>query len=370
MSKRDYYEVLGVDRNADQNTIKKAFRRLATQYHPDVNKTPEAEAKFKEINEAYQVLNDDQKRAAYDRFGHAGLEGSFNGDFSGFSDIGSIFEEFFNFGTSGRSRRNAPRRGADLRADITLTFEQAAFGTDYKLEVPRMETCDRCDGSGAEPGSSPVRCSTCGGSGEVQRRQQSPLFGMVVTTTTCPTCGGSGEIIPTPCTKCNGGKRIRKTRTLDVKIPAGVDDGTRIKLTGEGESGQLGGPPGNLYVVINVEPHEIFVRDEFDLHLELPISITQAALGTTVQVPLLDGGQEQLEIPAGTQTGKTFRKRGLGIPRLQRSGRGDLLVTVRVETPTHLTSEQEELLRKLSQSFDEEVAEPHKSFLDRIFGAD
>jgi molecular chaperone DnaJ len=255
-----------------------------------------------------------------------------------------------------------------LRADITLTFEEAAFGTDYQLEVPRMEVCDRCEGTGAEPGTSPVRCSTCDGSGEVQRRQQSPLFGMVVTTTTCPTCGGSGEIISTPCEKCNGQKRVRKTRTLDVKIPAGVDDGTRIKLAGEGEAGQMGGPAGNLYVVIHVEPHEFFVRDEFDLHLELPISITQAALGATVQVPLLDGGQDELEIPAGTQTGRTFRKRGLGIPRLQRSGRGDMLVTVRVETPTKLTSEQKELMRKLAQSFDENVAEPHKGFLDRIFG--
>lgn len=359
MSKRDYYEVLNVDRDADKNTIKKAFRRLATQYHPDVNKTEEAEAKFKEINEAYQVLNDDQKRAAYDRFGHAGLEGSFNGDY-GFGDISSIFEEFFNFGGSGRSSRNAPRRGADLRADITLTFEEAVFGTDYKLEVPRMEPCDRCNGKGSEPGTSPILCGTCNGTGEVQRRQQSPLFGMVVTTSTCPTCGGSGEIVSTPCTKCEGQKRIRKTRTLDVKIPAGVDDGTRIKLTSEGEAGQLGGPPGNLYVVITVEPHEVFVRDGFDIHLELPISITQATLGATVNVPLLDGGQDELEIPAGTQNGKTFRKRGMGVPRLQRSGRGDMLVTVRVVTPTKLTNEQKDLLRQLAQSFDENVAEPSK----------
>ncbi|MCB9151901.1 MAG: molecular chaperone DnaJ [Caldilineaceae bacterium] len=372
MDKRDYYEVLEVDRNVDKNTLKKAFRKLAQQYHPDVNKTSEAEARFKEINEAYQVLNDDQRRAVYDRYGHAGLQGNggFGADMGGFGDLGSIFEEFFSgfAGGSTSSRRNAPRRGADLRADIKISFEEAAFGTDYMLEVPRMEPCDLCDGSGAEPGSTPVRCSTCSGTGEVQRRQQSPLFGMVVTSTTCPTCGGAGEIISSPCSKCKGQKRLRKTRKLNVKIPAGVDDGTRIKLAGEGEAGQNGGPPGGLYVIVSVEPHPVFVRDEFDLRMEVPISFTQAALGATLRVPLLDGDEDELEIPAGTQTGKVFRKRGLGIPRLQRSGRGDMLVTVRVVTPTKLTPEQEALLRQLSKSFDESVAAPQKGLFDRIFG--
>lgn len=372
MSKRDYYEVLGIDRNADKNALKKAFRKLAQQYHPDINKSPDAETTFKEINEAYQVLNDDNKRAAYDRFGHAGLQGAgFNGDFDGgFGDLGSIFEEFFSGfgGSTSRSRRNAPRRGADLRADISLTFEEAAFGTDYTLEVPRMESCDICGGSGAQPGTSATRCSTCGGSGEVQRRQQSPLFGTVITSATCTTCNGAGEIISSPCTNCRGKKEIRKVRKLDVKIPAGVDDGTRIKLSGEGESGHLGGPPGSLFVVVSVEPHEIFVRDNFDLLLELPLSFTQAALGARVRVPVLDGEPEFLDIPAGTQTGKQFRIRGRGIPRLQRSGRGDLIVTTRLITPTKLNSEQKELLRELAKSFDEDTVEPQKGLFDRIFG--
>jgi molecular chaperone DnaJ len=378
MNKRDYYEVLGVDRNADSATIKKAFRRLAQQYHPDVNKSSDAEEKFKEINEAYQVLSDDQKRAAYDRFGHAatGPGGAGFNDFgAGFGDLGSIFEEIFAGFTGaqgGRSRRRAPRRGADLRVDVTLTFEEAAFGTEKSLEVPRLEICDRCNGSGAEPGTSPQRCSTCGGTGEVQRRQQSPLFGMVVTTTTCPTCGGSGEVISTPCSKCGGNKRVRVTRKLNVNIPAGVDEGTRIRLAGEGEAGTLGGPPGNLYVVINVMPHDIFVRDGFDIHMELPINIAQAALGATVKVPTLDGGTETLDIPPGTQTGKTFRLRGLGIPRLQRSGRGDMLITVRVLTPVNLSEEQKELLRQLAASFgNNNVGDSQrKGFFERLWGHD
>lgn len=372
MSKRDYYEVLGVDRDADKATLKRAFRKLAQQYHPDINKSPEAEAMFKEINEAYQVLNDDQRRAAYDRFGHAGLEGGAGagyGDFSGFGDIGSIFEEFFGgFGAStGRSRRQ-PRRGADLRADIRLSFEEAAFGAEREIEIPRMESCDRCDGSGAEPPTSTVMCSTCNGSGEVQRRQQSPLFGTVVTASPCPTCGGTGEVIPSPCNKCNGRKRVRVARKLNVKIPAGVDEGTRIRLAGEGEAGQLGGPPGNLYVIVTVESHPIFVRDGSDIHLELPINVAQAALGASIDIPTLDGERESLEIPPGTQTGKTFRKRGQGIPRLQRNGRGDMMVTVRVQVPTNLTADQKELFRKLAATLGDATTEQHKGFFDRIFG--
>ncbi|MGL4650793.1 MAG: molecular chaperone DnaJ, partial [Caldilineaceae bacterium] len=275
MSKRDYYEVLGVERSADREGIKKAFRRLAQQYHPDVNKNAEAEARFKEINEAYQVLTDDQKRAAYDRFGHAGVSGPGGGgsaDFSGFGDFGSIFEELFSgMGAQGNSRsRRAPRRGADLRADVKLTFEEAAFGAERELEIPRQDTCDRCSGSGAEPPTQPVTCATCNGSGEVQRRQQSALFGAVVTSSSCTTCGGTGEVIPSPCKKCGGQKRVRVNRKLSVKIPPGVDQDTRIRLAGEGEAGMLGGPPGNLYVVINVEQHAIFARNEFDIQMELP----------------------------------------------------------------------------------------------------
>ncbi len=372
MSKRDYYEVLGVDRNVDKDTLKKAFRKLAQKYHPDVNKAPEAEVAFKEINEAYQVLSDDQKRAAYDRFGHEGLQGAGFGDFTGgFGDFSSIFEEIFGFGSGGGARtRRQPRSGADLRADIKLTFEESVFGTERELEIPRMETCDRCHGTGAEPPTSPVTCSTCGGSGEVRRRQQSPLFGAVITATTCPACGGSGEVIPSPCTRCNGGKRVRVTRKINVKIPAGVDDGTRIRLAGEGETGQMGGPAGNLYVVVSVEPHPIFVRDQFDIHLELPINIAQAALGATVKFPTLEGEVDELEVPPGTQPGRSFRKRGLGVPRLQRSGRGDMIITARVVTPTDLTAEQKQLLRELAKTFDDQSIESHKGFLDRIFGSD
>lgn len=377
MDKRDYYEVLGVARDADKNTLKKAFRKLAQQYHPDVNKTAEAEIKFKEINEAYQVLSDDQKRAAYDRFGHAGVQGAggFNSDFSGgFGDFTSIFEELFSgvggFSSSSRGSRRQPRRGADLRVDIKLSFEEAVFGVDKELEVPRLENCDRCSGTGAEPPTSPVTCSTCNGAGEIQRRQQSPIFGTVITATPCSTCGGTGEVIPSPCTKCHGQKRIQITRTLNVKIPAGVDDGTRIRLVGEGEAGQLGGPPGNLYVVVTVQAHQVFVRDQFDIHLELPINVAQAALGASVKVPTIDSEIEMLDIPAGTQTGKTFRKRGRGIPHLQRSGRGDMVITVRVVVPTNLTSEQKELFRALAKTFGDETPGQQKGFFDRLFGSD
>jgi len=377
MDKRDYYEVLGVTRDADKNTLKKAFRKLAQQYHPDVNKTAEAELKFKEINEAYQVLSDDQKRAAYDRFGHAGVQGAggFNNDFSGgFGDFTSIFEELFSgvsgFSTSGGRGGRQPRRGADLRVDIKLTFEEAVFGVDKELEVPRLESCDRCGGNGAEPPTAPVTCSTCNGAGEIKRRQQSPIFGTVITASPCTTCSGTGEVIPSPCTKCRGQKRVQVTRTLNVKIPAGVDDGTKIRLVGEGEAGQLGGPPGNLYVVIAVQVHAVFVRDQFDLHLELPLNVAQAALGASVKVPTIDSEIELLDIPAGTQTGRTFRKRGQGIPYLQRSGRGDMVITVRVVVPTNLTAEQKELFRALAKTFGDETPGTQKGFFDRLFGSD
>lgn len=373
MSKRDYYEILGVERNADKDTLKKAFRKLAQKYHPDVNKSPEAEPLFKEINEAYQVLNDDQKRAAYDRFGHEGLQGAAGmGDFSGgFGDLSSIFEEIFGgFGQQGNGRsRRQPRAGADLRTDIRLSFEEAVFGTERDLDIPRLEVCDQCKGSGAEPPTSPVTCSTCSGQGEIRRRQQSPLFGAVITASPCPTCSGTGEVIPSPCTKCNGSKRVRMNRKINVKIPAGVDDGTRIRLAGEGEAGQLGGPPGNLYVVIDVDSHPVFSRNQFDVHLDLPINIAQAALGATVKVPTLEGGQQDVDIPAGTQGGRSITLRGLGIPRLQRSGRGDMIITVKVMTPTNLNSEQKQLFRDLAKTFgDHNVESQHKGFFDRIFG--
>ena len=368
--KRDYYDVLGVERGADERALKRAFRKLAQQYHPDVNPDAEAESKFKEINEAYQVLSDPQKRAVYDRFGHSGLGGA--GGFSdfgqGFGDLGSIFDELF--GGAGRGARRAPRRGADLRVDISLSFEEAAFGAERELEVPRMEVCNRCNGSGAEPGTTPERCPACGGSGEIQRRQQSPLFGTIVTATTCPSCNGAGEVFSSVCSQCRGRKRMRVTRKIKVNIPAGVDHGTRIRLAGEGEAGSLGGPRGNLYVSINVHDHPVFTRQDFDLHMELPISIAQATLGASVDIPTLEGETFVLDIPAGAQTGASFRKAGLGIPRLQRSGRGDLIVTVRLLTPTDLTDEQELLFRQLAESLGDTVHEPRRGFFDRILRPD
>lgn len=377
MDKQDYYEALGVPRDATKDQIKKAFRKLAQQHHPDVSKSDDAGIRFKEINEAYQVLADDEKRAVYDRYGHAGLQGAAGGgysaDMSGFGDLGSIFEELFGgFGrTAGASNRRQPRRGADLRADIRLSFEEAIFGADRDMEIPRMEACDRCHGVGAEPPTAPVVCATCNGSGEVKRRQQSPLFGTIVTSTPCSTCNGVGEVIPSPCTKCRGRKYMRVTRKLSVKIPAGVDEGTRIRLAGEGEAGQFGGPPGNLYVVVSVEPHRFFVRDGSDILLELPINVAQAALGATIKIPTLEGETETIEVPSGTQTGAQFRKRGLGAPHLQRNGRGDMLITTRVDVPSKLTAEQKELFRQLAKSFgDDTTREESKGFFDRLFGAD
>lgn len=377
MDKQDYYEALGVPRDATKDQLKRAFRKLAQQYHPDVNKSDDAEMRFKEINEAYQILSDDEKRAVYDRFGHAGLQGASGGagygDMGGFGDLGSIFEELFGgFGrTTGASNRRQPRRGADLRADIRLTFEEAVFGAERDLDIPRMEACDRCHGSGAEPPTAPVVCAACNGAGEVKRRQQSPLFGTIVTSTPCPTCNGTGEVIPSPCQKCRGRKYVRVTRKINVKIPAGVDEGTRIRLVGEGEAGQLGGPPGNLYVVVSVEAHRFFVRNGSDILLELPINVAQAALGATVNIPTLDGGMESLEIPSGTQSGAQFRKRGMGVPHLQRNGRGDMLITARVDVPTKLTAEQKEIFRQLSRTFgDGTTREESKGFFDRLFGSD
>ena len=375
MDKQDYYELLGVPRDATKDQIKRSFRKMAQQYHPDVNKAPDAEMRFKEINEAYQVLIDDEKRAIYDRYGHAGFQaGGAAGysDMGGFGDLGSIFEELFSgFGRPSSGNRRQPRRGADLRADIRLSFEEAIFGTERELEIPRMEACDRCNGSGAEPPTAPVACASCNGTGEVKRRQQSPLFGTIVTASPCSTCNGTGEVIPSPCTKCRARRYLRITRKINVKVPAGVDDGTRIRLVGEGEAGQLGGPAGNLYVVVAVEPHQFFVRNGSDVLLEMPVNVAQAALGATVDIPTLDGGQETLEIPAGTQTGVQFRKRGLGVPHLQRNGRGDMLINVRVDVPTKLTPDQRELFRQLAKTFgDNSTREDSKGFFDRLFGSD
>ncbi len=363
-TKRDYYEVLGVGRASNGEEIKRAYRRLARQYHPDVNKETGAEARFKEINEAYEVLSDERKRAAYDRFGHAGAEGSFASDFGGFGGFSEIFEEFFG-GFGARTARRGPRRGADLRYDLAIEFAEAAFGAEKEVEVARHETCSRCRGSGAEPGTTPVRCSTCNGSGEVRRVQQS-FLGSFVNVTTCPTCRGEGETLPIPCLECRGSKHVRVGRKLTVKIPPGVESGTQIRLAGEGEPGEFGGPPGNLYVVLDVKPHPYFRRKDDDVVLEVAINVAQAALGDTVAVPTLDG-EETIDIPMGTQPGKVFRLRGKGIPHLRRSGRGDQLVVVQVSVPTSLTAEQKRLFTELSKTLGREViSQNEKGFLDKL----
>ncbi len=372
-NKRDYYEVLGVAKGASPEEIKKSYRQLARKYHPDVNKEQDAEDKFKEINEAYEILSDEQKRGMYDRFGHAGVGGAsgFGGgfqDFGGFRDPFEIFEEVFGgLGGFGRSRRQrgGPRRGADLRYEMTLEFEEAVFGIEKEIEVPRQETCNSCNGNGVEPGTSPIRCPECNGTGEIRRQT-----GFFINIGTCPRCQGRGEIITSPCRECRGQGRIVKTRRLSVKVPAGVDNGTQIRLSGEGESGAMGGPPGNLYVVIRVKSHEFFRRNEETIHLELGINITQAALGDEVEVPTLDG-KEMMTIPAGTQTGDTIRLRGKGVPRLRRDGsnmgRGDQIVTLQVRTPTNLSKEQRHLLLELGKTLDREVIpQKEKSFFDRI----
>jgi molecular chaperone DnaJ len=347
---RDLYEVLGIDRSAGPEEIKKAFRKLAMQYHPDRNKEPGAEERFKEINQAYEVLSDPEKRAAYDRFGHAGVNGGMgqagfeNFNFGGFGDI---FEAFFG-GTATRTRRG-PARGADLRVTLQLSFEEAVFGCEKQIEVTRNETCGICNGTGAEPGSRPERCPTCNGAGEVRRVQQS-IFGQFVNVATCERCRGEGRIISQPCRECRGSGRTRRQRTLVVRIPAGVDNGSQIRLSAEGDAGAQGGGPGNLYVLLQVRPHEYFKRDEDDILYELGVNIAQATLGAEVRVPTLDG-DVMLKIPPGTQNDKVFVLRERGVPHLRGTGRGDQLVRVRVVIPQHLTAEQRKLMQQLAQTF-------------------
>jgi molecular chaperone DnaJ len=365
-AKRDYYDVLGVNQQATEEEIKKAFRRLARQYHPDVNKDSDAEARFKEINEAYEVLSDRDKRASYDRFGHAGPQAGFGGfgGFSGFGGIEDIFEGFFGGMRSGQARRG-PLRGEDLRYDLAIEFEEAIFGCEKEILVPRHEVCPQCQGSGAEPGTQPIRCPQCNGTGEV-RRQQQTFLGSFVQVTTCPRCQGEREIVTTPCTRCRGRKVVQVERLISVKIPAGVDDGTRIRLAGEGEPGARGGPAGNLYVVLHVKPHTFFRREDSNILMELDVNVAQAALGDKILVPTLDG-EEELPIPAGTQTGEVFRLRGKGVPFLQRNGRGDQLVMIHVLTPTKLTKRQKELLTELSSTLGREVVhQPEKGLFAKM----
>lgn len=367
-NKRDYYEILGLGRGASEEEIRRAYRRLARQYHPDVSTAPDAEERFKEINEAYEVLSDPEKRAMYDRYGHAGPQGAGWPDFGGFGDFTSIFEDLFTgFGMgrpSGRVRR-MPQRGADLRYDLELEFNEAIFGAEKELEISRHETCPRCKGSGAEPGTTPIRCPQCNGTGEVRRTQQS-ILGSFVSVTTCPRCQGEGEIVTTPCSECRGQKRVRIPRTVVITIPPGVDDGTRIRLAGEGEPGIYGGPAGNLYVVLHVAEHPIFKRQNSDILTEEYINIAQAALGAEIEVETIDGPMT-LRIPAGTQSGHVFRLQGKGAPNVRRPDRrGDQYITVRVVVPTRLTPRQRELLTELGQSLGSDKLGKEKGFFDKM----
>ena len=380
-SKRDYYEVLGVGHQAKQDEIKKAFRQKARQYHPDVNKNSDAESRFKEVNEAYEVLSDENKRVAYDRFGHAGVSGGAGGFGSGgfgaggfgAGGFGDIFEEFFSSSFGTRTRRG-PRRGADLQYRMDIEFEEAVFGTEREIEIARTEICDTCNGSRAEPGTSPVRCSTCGGSGEV-RQVRNTFLGQMVNISTCPQCRGSGEEVTVACHTCRGTGSVRASRNLSVKIPAGVNNDMQIRLTGEGEIGQNGGPPGNLYVVVNVLPHEYFRRRGNDLTLELHLNVAQAALGHVLMVPVLetDGESEtELVLPPGTQSGHVFKVKGKGVPRLLRDGRhrgvGDLQVVVQVSIPRELSDEQFALFEQLADTLGEAIIPPalERGFFDKV----
>jgi molecular chaperone DnaJ len=366
-TKRDYYDVLGVHRDASPEEIKSSFRRLARQYHPDVNKSHDAEEKFKELNEAYAVLADPQKRAAFDRYGHAGLDG-FGGmpDFTNV-DLGDIFEELFGFGFGRRSshqQRNAPRRGADLQYNLTLDFEEGVFGVEKEVEFTRDEVCKRCDGEGAEPGTTKSKCPTCGGSGEVRASRQT-IFGSMVQVTTCPNCRGTGSIIGSPCKVCNGRGLERKTVKRKVNIPAGVDSGTQVRLNTEGQPGLNGGPQGDLYIALNVHDHKYFHRRDDDILLDLDINVAQATLGGEVEVPTVDGPAE-LSIPAGVQPGKVLRMRGKGVPHLRGSGRGDQLVMVNVAIPHKINAEQRKLFEQLAATMSTEVHPKESGFLDRL----
>jgi molecular chaperone DnaJ len=360
----DYYETLGVARSAPADEIKTAFRGLARKYHPDVSKEPNAEEQFKEINEAYAILSDQEKRAAYDRYGHAGVQGMGGVPDWTTMDFSDILGDFFGFGRSSRRSPNSPRRGSDLQYRILLKFDEAVFGVDKEIEITREEKCETCSGSGAKPGTSPSRCSTCSGNGEVRRSQQT-IFGSMVQVTTCPACGGKGEVIVNPCQTCSGRGQVRKSRKKIITIPAGVDTGTQIRLAGEGQPGVNGGPPGNLYLAIQVETHRYFRRRENDILLDLNVNIAQATLGDEVDVPTVDG-DAILKIPSGTQPGKVIRMRGKGIPHLRSNGRGDQLVIVNVSIPTSVDGEQRDLIEKLGKSLGKEVIPQERGFFDKL----
>ncbi len=364
--KRDYYEVLGVNRDASEDELKKAYRKLAMKYHPDRNPdSKEAEEKFKEAKEAYEILTDANKRAAYDQYGHAGVDpsmgggGGFQHGFGGFADAFSdIFGDIFG---GGGGRRSNVYRGADLRYNLEITLEEAARGTETKIRIPTMEACETCGGTGAKPGTQPVTCSMCGGHGQVRMQQ-----GFFSIQQTCPTCHGSGKTIAEPCRECHGAGRIKKHKTLSVKIPAGVDEGDRIRLAGEGEAGINGGPAGDLYVVVQLKEHPVFKRDRDDLHCEMPVSFTTAALGGEIEIPTLDG-HAKIKIPEETQSGRVFRLRGKGIKGVRSHEHGDLYCHVVVETPVNLNARQKELLRELEAISRGEENNPRaKGWMDKV----
>lgn len=364
MDQKDYYKTLGVERDAGADDIKRAFRKLAHELHPDKHKgDKDVEEKFKLINEAYEVLKDPAKRAQYDRFGYVGSgqpgpgyrDAGFGSDFQ---DIfGDVFSEFF--GGGGR-RRPGPEPGADLRYDLELKFEEAAFGAEKTIEIPRTTACERCSGTGAKPGTSPVTCSTCNGAGQVRFQQ-----GFFSVARTCPGCGGRGAVIKDPCADCSGSGKVRVRSSFTVKVPPGVDTGSRLRVAGEGEFGERGGPPGDLYVVLSVKPHEIFRRENDDVICEAPISFTQAALGAEIEVPSLEG-MVKLKIPAGTQSGKVFRLKNKGIASLHTGRRGDEQVVIVVETPVKLTKRQKEILEEFAQISGEEGASNGKNFFSKV----
>lgn len=367
MPKRDYYEVLGVGKSASGEEIKSAFRQMARRYHPDVNKEPDAEERFKEINEAYAVLSDAEKRSAYDRYGHAGVNGMGGAPDFGNIDLTDIFEEFFGLGGMGGGRRrgrSSPRRGADLNQIITISFEEAVFGVEKEIEITRDEVCATCRGTGSQPGTTPVKCPQCEGRGEVRQVRQT-FLGSMVQVTTCPACNGQGEVISSPCATCRGTGLERRTVKKVVPIPAGVDTGTQIRLSGEGQPGAYGGPNGNLYLEIQVKPHQYFHRRQNDILLDLSINVAQAALGADIEVPVIDG-KMKLAIPAGTQPGKIFTLKGKGVPHLRGSGRGDQKVIVNVDIPMRLSADQRRLFEELAKTMGSEVSPTERSFLDKL----
>lgn len=374
--KRDYYEVLGVQKGASDDEVKKAHRKLAKQYHPDLNRdNPEAAEKFKELNEAYEVLSDKEKRQKYDQFGFAGVDpsygggagGAYGGGFGDFGDLGDIFSSFFGGGFGGgrsTTRRNAPQRGESIRQSVILSFEEAAFGCEKEITIDRIENCEECGGTGAAKGTSPETCSNCRGTGTVTQTQRTPL-GMFQTQAACPHCHGTGKIVKTPCSKCSGAGRVRKSRTLKVNIPAGIDEGQSIQLRGQGNAGVNGGPSGDLLVTVSIRPHPVFTRDGSNVICEIPISFAQAALGDSLQVPTIDGRIEY-KIPEGTQTGTVFRMKGKGIQNVNGRGRGDQFVRVNIEVPKNLSEKQKRLLREFEENTTDDNQSQRKGFWDKV----